>query len=113
MGGIISALQRKAVTPVVVDKWYPSTQICSSCGYKQKMTERQRIYLCPSCKTKMDRDYNAAINIEKEGLRIQEIPTERRNFKPVEIVTSGQNSLANFEQVQSAKQETPISLVSG
>ena len=77
------------------------------------MNERQRIYLCPSCKTKMDRDHNAAINIKREGLRIKEIPTERREFKPVEIVTSGQNSLANFEQVQSAKQETPTSLVSG
>jgi putative transposase len=113
MGGIISALQRKAVTPIVINKWYPSTQICSSCGYRQKMNERQRTYFCPFCKTKMDRDHNAAINIEKEGLRIQKIPTERREFKPVEMRASGQNSFTNFEQAQSMKQETPTSLVSG
>ncbi len=37
MGGIISALQRKAVTPIVIEKWYPSTQICSKCENRQKM----------------------------------------------------------------------------
>jgi len=113
MGGIISALQRKAVTPIVVSKWYPSTQLCSSCGHKQKMDERKRIYLCPSCSAKMDKDVNAAINIEKEGLKIKEIPAERREFKPVEMRTSGQNSFMNFEQVQSENQETQTSLVSG
>jgi len=113
MGGIISALQRKAVTPIAVSKWYPSTQLCSSCGYKQKMDERKRIYLCPSCSAKMDRDINAAINIENEGLKNKQIPTERREFKPVEMRASGQNSFMNFEQVQSVNQETQTSLVSG
>jgi len=113
MGGIISALQRKAVTPIAVSKWYPSTQLCSSCGYKQKMNESKREYLCPSCSAKMDRDINAAINIESEGLKNKQIPTERREFKPVEMRTSGQNSFMNFEQVQSVNQETQTSLVSG
>jgi transposase len=88
MGGIISALKRKAVTPIVVDKWYPSTQICSRCGEKHKMTERERTYICQSCGKTIDRDVNASINIEKEGLRIKEIPMERRELKPVEIETS-------------------------
>jgi len=88
MGGIISALKHKAVTPIVVDKWYPSTQICSRCGEKHKMTERERTYLCQSCGIIIDRDVNASINIEREGLKIKEIPMERRDFKPVEIGTS-------------------------
>jgi len=113
MGGIISALQRKAVTPIVISKWYPSTQLCSSCGFKQKMNERKRIYLCPSCSVKMDRDINAAINIENEGLKNKQIPMECREFKPVEMRASGQNSFMNFEQVQSVNQETQTSLVSG
>ena len=111
MGGIISALKRKAVTPIVISKWYPSTQLCSNCSSKQKMNKKERTYLCPSCGNKMDRDINAAINIEKEG--INSVPAERREITPVEIKTSGQNSITNFEQVQSKKQETQPSLVVG
>ena len=113
VGGIISALQRKAVTPIVVEKYYPSTQLCSSCGNKQKMKQNERTYVCKSCGATFDRDVNAAINIEKEGLRIKQIPRESREFKPVETKTAGQNLVTNFGQVQSVKQETPTSLVSG
>ena len=109
IGGIISALKLKAVTPIVVDKYYPSTQICSSCGYKQKMDERERIYLCPSCSASMDRDVNAAINILREGLSL--LPTERREFKPVEIRTSSVHLVSKKPKVRSTKQETQISLV--
>jgi putative transposase len=111
IGGIISALKNKAVTPIVVDKWYPSTKICSSCGHKQKMDERKRKYLCPSCSAKMDRDINAAMNIEKEGVNL--VPMGYREFKPVEIETSGQNQNIDFAKVQFVKQETQGSLVLG
>ena len=53
---------------IKVDKWYPSSQICSCCGRKQKMKLTERTYQC-SCGMKMDRDHNAAINILNEGLR--------------------------------------------
>ena len=88
MGGIISALQRKAVTPIVVEKYYPSTQLCSSCGHKQKMNKKVRTYICKSCGATFDRDVNAAINIERKGLKGLVIPTERRDFKLVEIGAS-------------------------
>lgn len=55
---------------VKVDKWYPSSQICSCCGRKQKISLHVRIYNCQLCGNHMDRDYNAAVNIRKEGLRI-------------------------------------------
>ena len=113
IGGIISALQRKAVTPIVVEKYYPSTQICSECGNKQKMKLNERMYLCQSCGVRIDRDSNASKNIEKEGLRINKIPRESREFKPVEIKTSSMNLAINSSKVQSKKQETPTSLVSG
>ena len=54
---------------VKVDKWYPSSQICSCCGSKKKLTLTERIYKC-NCGLNIDRDYNAAINIKNEGLRI-------------------------------------------
>ena len=54
---------------VKVDKWYPSSQLCSRCGKRKKLGLEERIYEC-SCGLKMDRDYNAAINILREGQRI-------------------------------------------
>ena len=113
IGGIISALERKAVTPVVVSKWHPSTQLCSNCGSQQKMKQSERTYICQNCGEKIDRDINAAINIKNEGLRIKEIPMERREFKPVEMRTSSVDLATNTSKVQSAKQETQGSLVLG
>ena len=55
---------------VKIDKWYPSSQTCSCCGHKQKMPLYVRTYDCPQCGNRMDRDYNAAVNIRNEGLRI-------------------------------------------
>ncbi len=110
IGGIISALRCKAVTPIVVEKYYPSTQICSRCGNKQKMEERVRIYDCQSCNRKIDRDINSAINIEVEGLK-KLVPMGYREVKPVEIGTSASLlSMTKGLKVQSAKQETQTSL---
>ena len=55
---------------IKVNKWYPSSQICSRCGHKQKLPLHVRTYDCPLCGNHMDRDYNAAVNIRNEGLRI-------------------------------------------
>lgn len=52
-----------------VDKWYPSSQLCSRCGEQKKMPLSERIYNC-TCGLIIDRDYNAAINILNEGLRL-------------------------------------------
>ena len=56
---------------IKVDKYFPSSQLCSSCSYrKSDLTLNQRHWICPECKEKHDRDYNAAINIKKEGIRM-------------------------------------------
>lgn len=55
---------------VVVDKWYPSSQICHCCGHRQPMPLKIRVYRCPECGMVCDRDLNAAINIKMEGLRL-------------------------------------------
>lgn len=55
----------------VVDKYYPSTQICNVCNNRDgKKSEDIRIWKCPHCNTILDRDINAAINICNEGIRI-------------------------------------------
>ena len=56
---------------VVVDRFFPSTQLCSVCGYKNTaLTLEDRAWTCPVCGTTHDRDLNAAVNIKKEGLRL-------------------------------------------
>lgn len=54
---------------VKIDKWYPSTKTCSSCGNIKEMKLSERVYLC-ACGFHMDRDHNAALNIKKEGIRL-------------------------------------------
>lgn len=56
---------------IKVNRYYPSSQLCSCCGYKNTTLDlKDREWICPSCNTKHDRDYNASLNILKEGPRI-------------------------------------------
>jgi putative transposase len=47
----------------LVNTYYPSTQICSKCGKKNKLKLEDRTFVCKKCGMTMDRDENAAINI--------------------------------------------------
>lgn len=57
---------------IKIDKWFPSSQICSECGHQDgKKSLEIREWTCPICHAHHDRDINASINILTEGLRIQ------------------------------------------
>ena len=54
-----------------VDKWFPSSKKCLHCGHIHKELKlSDRTYICPKCGHEIDRDYQAAQNIDNEGLRI-------------------------------------------
>ena len=56
---------------IKVDKYFASSQTCSCCGNKFPITKDLgvREWICPNCKSVLDRDINAAINILNEGLK--------------------------------------------
>lgn len=58
-------------TLIMIDTFYPSSKTCMECGYVHKdLTLSDRLYVCPNCGNIIDRDWQAAINILLEGLRI-------------------------------------------
>ena len=56
---------------IVIDRWYPSSKTCSSCGHLlAELSLKTRTWQCPSCGTRHDRDINAAKNILAAGLAV-------------------------------------------
>ena len=70
LGMLEYKLRDRGKTFVRIDKWYPSSQVCSSCGARQSIPLNERVYNCPHCGMVLDRDLNAARNIKSEGLRL-------------------------------------------
>ena len=73
-----------------------TTQRCSRCGNIVPKELNDRVHDCPYCGLKVDRDYNAAMNILIAGLGQPEAPVE---LKPLRCLTA--------EQALAMKQEAP------
>jgi putative transposase len=53
-----------------IGRFAPSSKTCSCCGYiYKKLTPRDREWTCPKCKSILERDVNAAINIKSFALK--------------------------------------------
>jgi len=73
---------------IEIDRWFPSSKLCSCCGYKnQNLTLNDRVWTCPNCKSLLNRDLNAALNIKNEGEKILKIGLSSPNLKPLETKT--------------------------
>jgi putative transposase len=56
---------------IVIGRWYPSSKTCSACGHLlASLSLNTRTWQCPSCRTRHDRDINAAKNILAAGLAV-------------------------------------------
>ena len=63
---LIRKATERRIAVRLVDTYYPSSKICSYCGsYKKDLKLSQRVYHCNNCKEKIDRDFNASLNIAK------------------------------------------------
>ena len=74
MGSFISMLEYKSelhgAEIAKIDRWYASSKVCSGCGNrKAELSLSMREYRCHMCGLVMDRDENAARNIETEAAR--------------------------------------------
>jgi putative transposase len=53
---------------IKIDRFDPSSQTCSVCGHRQRITLSERSFVCLGCGSVMDRDHNAARNIKSWGI---------------------------------------------
>jgi putative transposase len=73
---------------IEIDRYFPSSKLCNCCGYKNdELTLKDREWQCKKCNEIHKRDYNAAKNIMKEGIKIykEKIPIRNRELTPLEI----------------------------
>ncbi len=64
-------LKDKGKQLIKIDKWFPSSKKCNECGeINNELQLSDRKWVCKSCGSIIDRDYNAAKNIRDEGLKL-------------------------------------------
>ena len=63
---LIRKATERCIAVRLVDRLYPSSKTCSNCGhYNKDLKLSQRVYHCSNCQEKIDRDFNASLNIAK------------------------------------------------
>ncbi|MEI1373998.1 RNA-guided endonuclease TnpB family protein [Nostoc sp. UHCC 0926] len=64
-------LERNGGKLVEIDRWFPSSKLCSNCFYQiGELSLDVREWTCPNCGTHHDRDGNSSANIRAEGIRM-------------------------------------------
>ena len=85
-------------TIVEIDPFFPSSQLCSTpgCDFRRaELSLRERHWRCPQCGVVHDRDVNAAINIEREAVRLLAATPRsgERNVRGEDACGSGASAL--------------------
>ncbi|MGL5133304.1 MAG: RNA-guided endonuclease InsQ/TnpB family protein, partial [Planktothrix sp.] len=80
-------LERKGAKLVEIDRWFPSSKLCSNCFYQvSEMPLDVREWTCPRCGSDHDRDGNAAMNIRTEGIRMLTLSAVELALSEVEML---------------------------
>ena len=75
---------------VTVGRFYPSSKTCSNCGtVKAKLSLSTRTFDCDMCGVILDRDVNAAHNIEREATRLHAQQQQQQQQQQQEIHVAG------------------------
>lgn len=65
---MINVCHRLGIEVRLADRYYPSSKACHACGYIHKgLKLKDRVFLCPSCGYKEDRDFHASLNLRDTG----------------------------------------------
>ena len=63
--------KKTGIPLIAASTTYPSTQLCSVCGYRrcgdEKLTLSDRVFICPNCGSEIDRDLNSSYNLKYLG----------------------------------------------
>jgi len=110
LGTFYGMLEYKAAwndkTIIKIDRFFPSSKTCSCCGWiKQDLTLDIRYWTCESCGSIHNRDLNASMNIENEGLRILSVLGTKSDVK--------QKQVEALQLGESMKPETHLYLANG
>jgi len=114
IGGIIARLKTSLATPILINRYLPTTQTCSECGHRQKISLSDRIFVCESCGMVLDRDVNSARDMVRFGRTENEaLAPDWDKVTPAEKAAAGRILERNSNiclSYTSAKQEAPAFL---
>jgi len=86
-----------AAEVILADRFYPSSQLCSECGHRQKMPLHVRTFKCECCGMSKDRDFNASVNLENYNCAVSST-----------VAACGDSKITAYGQCGSAKQEVDL-----
>jgi putative transposase len=106
-------LEREGGKFVQVDRFFPSSKLCSCCGYKNSFLNLSvREWICPSCQTTHDRDENASRNLRAEGIRI--LSTNTAGHAEIQACGEAVRLVGTCAKKRgSEKQESPVTPLCG
>lgn len=95
---------------LVADKFFPSSQLCSVCGFKNQDLKNLKIrnWTCPECKTEHNRDINAAINLQNlyKPRLYRRLPVEERTIPAETLDSSSEAGKIGVPEAPSSNMQT-------
>ena len=104
-GTFVTRLEQKAkfknCQVIKVDKFFASSQLCSSCGYKNPDVQKRHLenWTCPQCGHVHQRDENAALNIKNEAINVL------RGAEENQLNSSSKENLSDSPLLDTVNQE--------